>query len=344
LDIEKDLFGIDAQKNRIYLYTIKNDNAMQLKVSQYGGIITSIILPLKAGLLDIVLGFDDFRDYLKNPAYFGALIGRYANRISQGSFTIEGKKYRLSLNDGQNHLHGGKRGFDKVLWKSQSFRNENEAGVRLTRLSPDGEEGYPGSLRVTVDYALTNTNQIKISYLALSDQPTPVNLSNHSYFNLNGGGEGTILEHQLSIPADKYTVPGPESIPSGEIREINDTPLDFRTPRQIGERIDQLEGGYDHNFIFNKYFGLLAPAATLYSAMTDVTMEIHTTKPGMQLYSGNFLDGTLIGKKGAKYSRHAGLCLEDQHFPDSPNHSHFPPTILNPGTLYSHLTVYKFTF
>ncbi|WP_303310832.1 aldose epimerase family protein [Hymenobacter sp. BT730] len=338
-------FGTTQDGQQVQLYTLTNAHGVQVSISNYGGTITRLLVPDKAGKLgDVVLGFDNVSGYqspefLKSGPYFGALIGRYGNRIAQGKFTLDGKQYTLAKNNGENTLHGGKKGFDKVVWQAEPGSSAEGQTLKLTYLSKDGEEGYPGNLNVTVLYTLTPDDALKIDYTATTDKATPVNLTNHAYFNLSGGKD--ILGHQVTIPADRYNVVDAGLIPTGELRPVKGTPFDFTTPHAIDERIGQVPGGYDHNWILNETTGM-HPAAMVFEPSTGRTMEVRTTEPGIQFYTGNFLDGTLKGKDGQVYGKHAGFCLETQHFPDSPNQSKFPSTILKPGQTLKSTTTYQF--
>jgi aldose 1-epimerase len=338
-------FGKTPPGETVELYTLKNAKGVEAAISTYGGVLVSLKVPDRAGALgDIVLGFDDFNGYLKPPPYFGALIGRYGNRIAHARFTLDGVEYKLAKNNGDNSLHGGNRGFDKVVWKAKLGN-----GLELTYLSKDGEEGYPGNLSVTVVYTLTDNNELKIDYTATTDKDTVVNLTNHSYFNLAGQGEGDILAHQLTLNADRYTPVDKGLIPTGELRSVEGTPFDFRQPHAIGERIGSsdeqigLGGGYDHNFILNRTGDGLSLAAKVNEAKSGRVLEVLTTEPAIQFYTGNFLDGTIAGKGGKIYGRRSALCLETQHYPDSPNHPSFPSTELKPGAVYHTTTVYRFS-
>jgi aldose 1-epimerase len=340
-------FGKLPSGETVELYTLKNAKGVEVDISTYGGVVTSLKVPDKSGTLgDIVLGFDDLNGYLTPPPYFGALIGRYGNRIGHAQFTLDGVTYKLAKNDGDNSLHGGKRGFDKVLWKAKPGEGQS---LELTYLSKDGEEGYPGNLAVTVVYTLTDNNELKIDYSATTDKDTVLNLTNHSYFNLAGQGEGDILGHQITINADKFTPVDKGLIPTGELRNVEGTPFDFRQPHAIGERIGSsdeqivLGGGYDHNFVLNRNGDGLSLAARVTEAKSGRVMEVSTTEPAIQFYTGNFLDGTLHGKGGKVYARRSALCLETQHYPDSPNHPDFPTTELKPGGRYHTTTVYRFS-
>jgi aldose 1-epimerase len=338
ITIDKSIFGRIGKKV-VFLFTLESKNNMKVSLTNFGGIVTSILVPDKNGNMeDVALGFDYLEDYKAAHPYFGCLVGRYANRIGAGKFDLDGKSYKLAVNNGENHLHGGISGFDKKAWE---YRESNEAGIELTYFSPDGEEGYPGDLKVRVIYALTSSNELKISYFAESNKPTPVNLTHHGYFNLSGAGNGDILEHELMINADRYTVVDEQHIPTGELREVTGTPLDFRKLKVIGEEMGGVEGGYDHNFVLDTS-GKLAKVAELRENTSGRVMEVYTDQPGVQFYGANFLDGTLTGKGGKKYYKHYGLCLETQRFPDSPNQPAFPDTILRPGETFTSETIYKF--
>ena len=317
---------------------------MELKITEFGGIITSLKIPNKEIKIDVVLGYDNLKQYEEEHPYFGAIIGRYANRIAKGRFSLDGTKYKLVVNNGENHLHGGLKGFDKVIWKSEKIENGKGVGVRLSYLSKDGEEGYPGNLKLQVDYLLNDKNELLIQYQAQTDQKTPVNLTNHSYFNLNGEGSGNILGHQLTIHAVHFTPVDSGLIPTGETIKVRGTSMNFSKPFRIGARIKEVDGGYDHNYVLNKSDSGLRLAAELSGDQSGISMQVLTSEPGIQFYSGNFLDGSLTGKRGKKYRKHYGLCLETQHFPDSPNKADFPSVILSPGETYSQKTIYKFIF
>jgi aldose 1-epimerase len=347
--ITKESFGKTSDGQNVDIYTLTNRRGAEVKITNYGGIITSLKVPDRHGNRDdIVLGFDNLDAYLKGDPYFGAIIGRYANRIAKGRFTLNGHQYTLAVNNGENHLHGGLKGFDKVVWTARPLKVPNGAALRLTYLSKDGEEGYPGKLSVEVIYTLTNANELKIEYWATTDKDTVVNLTSHSYFNLAGQGNGDILNHQLLINARRFTPTDAGSIPTGELKSIKGTPFDFTSAFRIGERISdddqQLKfgKGYDHNFVLNGRMGTLRQAAVVYEPASGRSMEIWTTEPGIQFYSGNFLDGTLTGKDGKVYQQRYGFCLETQHFPDSPNHPSFPTTVLRKGQQYHTITIHKF--
>jgi aldose 1-epimerase len=341
--MKKGKFGKTKDGQIVQLYTMTNGSGMVVKITNYGGIVTEVWTPDKRGRLqDIVLGFDKLNGYLGDHPYFGSIVGRYANRIAKGKFALNGAEYHLATNNNGNHLHGGIKGFDKVVWKAEEIKGKDQVGLRLGYVSKDGEEGYPGQLSVTVVYTLTNRNELTISYEATTDKPTIVNLTHHSYFNLAGAGSGDVLSHELMINADRYTVADDSLIPTGELRSVEGTAMDFRSAKTVGERIEQVPGGYDHNYVLNRLDDKLSLAAKVFERKSGRIMEVWTTEPGIQFYSGNFLDGSIRGKGGKRYDRHFGLCLETQHFPDSPNHPEFPSVVLNPGQTYRHLTVYKF--
>jgi len=340
-------FGKTPSGEAVELYALKNAKGVEGDISTYGGVLVALKVPDHAGALgDIVLGFDDFQGYQIPPPYFGAIVGRYGNRIAHARFTLGGVEYNLAKNDGDNTLHGGKRGFDKVLWTA---KNATGHSLELAYLSKDGEEGYPGNLSVTVTYTLTDNNELKIDYSATTDKDTVVNLTNHSYFNLAGQGEGDILGHELILNADRYTPVDKGLIPTGELRSVAGTPFDFRQPHAIGERIGSsdeqiaLGGGYDHNFILNRTGDGLSLAARVTEAKSGRALEVFTTEPAIQFYTGNFLDGTIRGKGGKVYGRRSAFCLETQHYPDSPNQPSFPSTVLKPGAVYRTTTVYRFS-
>lgn len=326
-------------------YTLKNKQGMTVEVLSYGGIVSALKVPDRKGVLaDVVLGFDDPQDYAKmEHPYFGAIIGRYGNRIAKGKFTLDDKTYTLAVNNGPNHLHGGLKGFDKVIWAVEELPKQN--ALKLSYVSQDGEEGYPGELKTTVIYTLTNDNELKIDYEASTNKPTPVNLTNHSYFNLTGDKNKTILDHEIMINASEYTAVDKDLTPTGELKKVAATEMDFTSPKKIGKDIGKVKegGGYDHNYVLNGKKGEMKLAATLYEPNSGRLMEVRTTEPGIQFYSGNFLDGKLVGKNKDAYARNDGLCLETQHFPDSPNHANFPSTILRPGETYKSSTSYRFT-
>jgi aldose 1-epimerase len=342
-------FGRMPDGKAVTVYTLTNGRGMQVRAITYGAIIQAIRVPDKAGRLgDVALGYDSLPGYLATSPYFGAIVGRYANRIARGRFTLEGRTYRLTVNNGINQLHGGIKGFDKVVWAAESFQRRDTVGVRFGLTSPDGDQGYPGRLKVHVSYTLTPANQLIVEYAATTDRPTPVNLSQHTYFNLAGDGNGDILGHVLTIHADRYTPVDSTLTPTGELASIAGRPFDFRAPTRIGARIDQADPqlkngrGYDHNFVLNRTGPGLAHAAHVLEPSTGRTLDVFTTEPGVQFYSGNFLDGTITGKSEHVYRHRSGFCLETQHFPDSPNHPSFPSTILRPGEKYRSRTVFAF--
>lgn len=345
--VHKSIFGKIADGTLIELYELTNSHGLKVKIMTYGAIVTELRVPDRNGKIeDVVLGFDNLQDYLGKHPYFGSATGRVANRIAKGKFTLDGKEYKLAVNNGLNALHGGVKGFDKVVWQARAVQTPKGPGVAMTYLSPDGEEGYPGNLTTTVTYALTDDNELRIDYEARTDQSTPVNLTNHSYFNLGGPKSEGILGHELTLAADKYTPAGDTFIPTGEIKPVQGTPFDFTKPVAIGARIAQLKGepvGYDLNYVLNSAGKALALAARVHEPTSGRVMEMFTTEPGVQFYTGNFLDGTLKGKHGVVYAKHHGLCLEAQHFPDSVNQPNFPSTILTPGKSYTQTTVYKFS-
>jgi len=324
-------------------YTLTNSSGMQASILNYGGTITKLMVPDRNGKMgDVVLGFETFGGYMqKKDPYIGALVGRYANRIANAKFTMDGKTYKLAPNNFGNSLHGGNVGFDKVIWNTEKI---GDSSLKLTYQSKDGEEGYPGNLNIQVIYTLGADNSLKIDYTATTDQATPVNLTNHSYFNLSAGKDSTVLDHVLKLDADKYTPVNDQLIPTGQIANVKGTPLDFTTPKAIGKDIGSVKGGFDHNWILNKRGTELQEAATVYDPGSGRYMEVLTTQPGIQFYSGNFLNGDLqLTKEGQIYIPHSGLCLETQHYPDSPNEPSFPNTILRPGETYKQTTVYKFS-
>ena len=352
-EVKRAPFGSIADGKPVELFTLANAHGIEVQLTNYGGIITSLKTPDRSGRFDdIVLGYDSLSGYLRNSPYFGAIVGRYGNRIAKGRFTLDGANYRLAINNEPNSLHGGIRGFDKVVWNAEPFRKEGAEGVALEYTSADMEEGYPGTLRARVTYTLTDDNRLIVDYQATSDKPTPVNLTQHSYWNLASDGSRDILAHVLTINADSMTPVDSTLIPTGEISAVAGTPFDFRTPMPIGARIDQRQntqirygGGYDHNFVLNRggvAADSLVHAAHVAEPSTGRTLDIFTTEPGIQFYSGNFLDGSITGKAGHIYKYRYGLALETQHYPDSPNHPNFPSTILRPGQQYRSRTVFAF--
>jgi aldose 1-epimerase len=360
----------------VEIFTLTNAGGMEVRTISYGAIIVSIRVPDRAGRLDdVVLGFDALDGYVTKSRYFGAVVGRYGNRIAQGRFALDGTTYQLATNNGVNHLHGGVKGFDKVVWRAEPFQRDTMVGVAYSYTSPDGDEGYPGTLTARVTYTLTPSNEIVVDYDASTDRATPVNLTQHSYFNLAGEGSGDILDHRLTIDADRFTPVDATLIPTGELAPVEGTPFDFRRATAIGARIDRGAGapgvirgagapgvirgagapgvittvaqlqyatGYDHNWVLNRRSPGLQHAARVEDPKSGRTLDVSTTEPGMQFYAGNFLDGTITGKAGHVYGRRSGLCLETQHYPDSPNHADFPSAIVRPGLRYQSTTVFAF--
>jgi aldose 1-epimerase len=346
-NIEQQVFGEIPDGRNVKLYTLTNEHGLEARIMNYGGTLVSLRAPDRNGVhADVVLGFDEFAPYLAQHPYFGSLIGRYANRIAGASFAIGGRTYRLSANDGRNHLHGGRNGFDKILWDAEPAESAEGPQLVLSHFSRAGEEGYPGNLTVRVTYTLTAQNELRLDYSASTDQTTVINLTHHSYFNL--AGAGTIHDHLLRLAAERYLPVDPELIPLGEQRSVRGTPFDFTVPRSIGSRISSDEGqlqlacGYDHCWVLTDQSGACAFAAELFDPMSGRALTVFTTQPGIQVYSGNFLDGSVQGKQGRGYQRHSGLCLETQHFPDSPNQPSFPTAMLRPGETYREMTVYRF--
>jgi len=351
MDIQKKRFGETPDGQQVDLYTLTNAGGAKVTIMNYGATVVSIEVPDRDGkIADITLGYDTLEGYLsENNPYFGAVVGRYGNRIAKGKFTLDGVEYQLATNNGENHLHGGVKGFDKVVWDAETVQSDDGPGVRLSYLSKDGEEGYPGNLSCSVVYTLTDENELKLEYEAETDKGTVLNLTNHTYFNLAGQGTGDILGHIVTINAPSYTPVDDGLIPrTGGRRRVKSTPMDFTTPTTIGSRIAEVGGGpnpvgYDHNYVFADWDRSLALVATVYDPTTGRVMEVFTTQPGVQFYTGNFLDGTITGKDGRVYKQYYGLCLETQHFPDSPNRPRFPSTVLWPGEKYWTVTVYKFS-
>lgn len=343
-------FGKLKDGREAKLITLENKSGASVQITNFGGIIVSFNVPDKAGKLDnIVLGKDTLAEYEAGHPFFGAIAGRYANRIAKGKFTLEGKEYTLAVNNGPNSLHGGKEGFDKKLWEVNAHGVKHGAGyVDFVYTSPHGEEGYPGTLKCHVSYSFTDANELRIEYTATTDKPTVINLTNHSYFNLGGHGNGTILDHVAQIFADQYTDTDVDLIPTGEIKSVEGTPLDFRKPTRIGERIDKTDflplkygAGYDHNFIIHRKPGELSPAAIVTDPKSGRTLECITSEPAVQLYTANHMDKPEKGRDGRTYVTRGAFCLETQHYPDSPNHPAFPTTVLKPGETYHHTTIYK---
>ncbi|MFH2130489.1 MAG: aldose epimerase family protein [bacterium] len=347
MNIERKPFGVTPGGEEFDLYTLTNSEGMSVGITNYGGIITSLMVPDRDGLPgDIVLGYDGAEGYLESPVYFGCIVGRYANRICNGRFVLDGVPHQLSTNVGQTHLHGGHRGFDKMVWQAVVSSGDKGGVLELNYLSSDGEEGYPGSLSVCVTYTLTVNNALTIDYRAETDRTTIINLSNHTYFNLAGAGD--ILGHEIMLQADRFTPMNSDLLPTGEVRSVEGTPMDFRTSAVIGNRITShyrqlaIAGGFDHNFVLHPATGKPTLAARVQEPVSGRILEVHTTQPGVQFYTGNFLDGSIIGKGGTSYQKRSGLGLETQHFPDSPNQPTFPSTRLEPGQCFQHTTVFSF--
>ena len=341
-------FGTDSSGAAVTLYTLRNLNGAQATICNYGGLVTSLMMPDKDGFLgDVVLGYDNVAAYIKDTPYFGALIGRYGNRIANGKFTLDCNEYTLATNNVPNALHGGKKGFDKVMWTAKSVQTADGPSLELTYVSKDGEEGYPGNLSVKAVYTLTEDNSLKLQYTATTDKATVANLTHHSYFNL--AGKGDILSHTVMIAADKFTPVDSTLIPTGELKPVDNTPFDFRTPTTIGARIGQTDeqlkfgGGYDHNWVINKPMGQMGLMARVTEPTSGRVLEVSSDEPGLQFYSGNFLDGTLTGKGGWVYKFRNGFCMEPQHYPDSPNQPSFPSVVLKPGETYHNTIIYKFS-
>jgi len=339
--VEKDLFGTTADGVQVDRYTLRNANGAVARIITYGATVTELHLPDRDGRFDdVVLGFDNLAQYEAESPYFGCVVGRVAFRIARGKFELDGKSYQLTLNNGPHHLHGGVKGFSKVVWEAEPTESEDAPAVKFTHLSPDGDQGYPGNLRIAAVYTLTERNELKIDFTATTDQPTPVNLTHHGYFNLAGAASGDVLDHVLSIDAEWYTPLGEDLTPTGQIAPVEGTPLDFTEPTRIGARQG---GGYDLSYLHNLLGGSLAHVATAWDPGTGRVMEVHTTAPGIVLYTGVYLDGTLKGKGGAVYGKHAGFCLETGHPPDAVHHPDFPSVILRPGQTYRHMCTYRFS-
>ena len=333
------------------LFVLENNNGMQVYITNFGGKVVAVLLPDKNGqATDVVLGYDNIHDYIYGNPFFGAVVGRYANRINNGEFTLDGKTYHLHKNHGKVHLHGGDKGFHQVVWDAEPVTSGKEPTLILNYRSPDGEEQYPGNLNVTTVYRLTDQNELNVEFRAETDAPTIINLTTHSFFNLAGAGSETILNHEVTIYADRFTPLNTEMVPTGELRKVENTPFDFRTAKPIGKDIsapdEQLKAGhgYDHNFVLNKDTGDLSLAATALDPASGRKLEVWTDQPGLQFYTGNFLDGSDVGKEGKIYRQRSAFCFETQHFPDSPHHSHFPSVVLRPGDSFSHNSIFKFYF
>lgn len=340
MQVQKEPFGTTPEGRDITKYFLTNNNGMTVEIIDWGATVTAINVPDKDGNTgNVVLGYDTLEGYLNNAPYFGVICGRYANRIAKGKFTLDGKEYTLATNNDPNHLHGGEKGFDKRVWDSESINEEDSVGVRLSYESPDGEEGYPGTVKLTVTYLLNDKDELIIKYSATSDKETPVNFTNHAYWNL--AEEGDILSHELTLHCDQYIPVDETGIPTGELKSVKDSPMSFLESQVIGSRIDQVEGGYDHCYVINNGTnGELNPAAKVVDPKTGRVLEILTTEPGIQFYTGNFLDGS---EAVGGYEKNAGLCLECQHYPDSPNQPDFPSTILKPSEVYTQTTIHRFS-
>ena len=347
--VVKRAWGKSADGAAVDLYTLTNAAGASVQIATLGGTVVAVNVPDKAGTPgNVVLGFDSLDGYLKPHPFFGVLVGRYGNRIGNARFTLDGTTYELAKNNGENSLHGGRKGFDKYVWTAREVSATAGPAIHLTHVSPDGDEGFPGTLTATVVYTWTDDNALRIDYTATTDKPTVVNLTNHSYFNLSAGGADTILDHRLQLTADRFTPVDKGLIPTGELRAVAGTPFDFTKPRRIGEAIDakdeqiQFGGGYDHNFVFSSPAGTMRVVGRATDPSSGRTLELSTTEPGVQFYTGNFLDGSIVGRGGKKYIKRSGFCLETQHFPDSPNKPKFPSVVLRPGETYKTSTIYKF--
>ena len=345
MNARQESYGQTSDGTPVELYTLVNANGLKAKIINYGAILVSLEVPDRNGkLADVTLGYNSLDDYLNRGGLFGAVVGRYANRIGGAKIVLNGVEYPLAPNNRPNHIHGGKKGFDKVVWRLEEIKGDgSEAAVKLSYVSQDGEEGYPGNLACSVTYTLTKNNELKISYEAETDKTTVVNLTNHSYFNLAGHGTGDVLDHVLTLNADKYTVFDDALIPTGEIRSVKGTPLDFTAPTRIGARIAEMGAGYDQNYVLNGGGGSPVLCARVHEPTSGRVMEVYTTEPGVQLYTGNWLNSSVTGKNGKVYGKHGAFCLETQHFPDSPNKPNFPPVVLNPGQKFTSVTVFKFS-
>lgn len=345
--INKQRFGVTEKGETVELYTLRNKSGASATITNYGGIVVSLLMPDRAGRMgDVVLGYETLEGYLRKSPYFGCIVGRYGNRIANAKFTLGGVEYQLAANDGVNHLHGGIVGFDKVVWRGDTMETSDGPSLRLHYISPDGAEGYPGTLTVIATYTLTDLNALRLAFIATTDRDTICNLTHHSYFNL--AGKGNILNHEIMLPAKHFTPVNSNLIPTGEVRPVRGTPFDFTVPHLIGERIDQNDEqlvfgkGYDHNWIYEGQAGKLTLMARVAERTTGRTLEVLSTEPAMQFYSGNFLDGTIVGKRGITYARRSGFCLEPQHYPDSPNQPAFPTTLLRKGETYRTTMLYRF--
>lgn len=337
-------FGKTPAGKAVSLYTLKNANGMRVQLTNYGAIVVRVDVPDRAGkMANVNLGFDSLDGYLRGHPFFGATVGRYCNRIAQGRFTLDGREYTLATNNGPNHLHGGEVGFDKVVWTAEKIENPGQVGIKFTHRSPDGDEGYPGNLDVIATYALNDANELSVEFTAVTDQATPVNLTNHCYWNLGGAGTGKILDHELTIHAQQYLPVDETLIPTGEVANVAGTPLDFRQPQAMGKRLSEVGAdpvGYDHCYVLPAKDGQLLRAARVRDPQSGRVMEVLTTQPGMQFYTGNFLSGS---EADGGFGQHAGFCLETQHYPDAPNKPEFPSTILRPGETFQQRTVHRFS-
>jgi aldose 1-epimerase len=349
-EISKQHWGATADNMDVDLYTLRNQTGFEATITNYGGHLVTLRAADRNGRFDdVVLGFDSLDGYLQKNPFFGALVGRYANRIANGEFKLDGKTYHLARNSGGNSLHGGIKGFDKVVWRARPVETSHGPALQLTYVSKDGEEGYPGTLTATVVYSLKDSNELHIDYFATTDKDTVLNLTNHSYFDLSGQGRGSILDHVVVINASKFTPVNEHLIPTGELRSVENTPFDFRKPKRIGDRIDEKDQqmqyamGYDHNYVLNRDSGGPSLAARISDLQSGRVMEVLTTQPGMQFYTGNHLDGSVKGKGGVVYGFRTGVCFETQHFPDSPNHPDFPSTELKPGDRFTAATIFRFS-
>lgn len=345
MNVHTEPFGRTPEGEEVAIYTLTSSKGLRARITNFGAILVGITVPDRHGNLhDVALGYDNLEGYLEQTSYFGATVGRYANRIGRARFVLDGVEYKLTANEGPNQLHGGIRGFDKKLWKTEEVTAaEDQAWVRLSYRSPNGEEGYPGNLQAKVTYMLTNVDELRFMYEAETDKKTVVNLTNHSYWNLAGQGIGNILGHELMLNATRFTIVDKDLIPTGALASVLDTPLDFMAPRPIGARLRQLGKGYDHNYVLSGKQGTLKQCARVYEPSSGRIMEVYTTEPGVQLYTGNHLNDSMTGKGGAPLRKYAGFCLETQHYPDSPNKPGFPSTVLEPGGKFSSLTVHKFS-
>lgn len=350
VEVTKKPWGKTPDGTAVDLFTLRNARGAEATITTYGGIVVTLLMPDRNGRMgDIVLGYDNLQGYIDKTPYFGCLVGRYGNRIGDAKFTLDGTTYTLAKNDGPNSLHGGAKGFDKVVWSGRSVESKDGAALELTYLSRDGEEGFPGNLKVTAVYTLTNDNELKLDFSATTDKPTVCNLTHHSYFNLRGQGDGDILGHEIMINSARITPIDKTLITTGEYMPVEGTPFDFRKPAAIGARINESDTqlgygpGYDHNWVIDKPAGQLGIQATVYESTTGRVLEVLSDEPGLQFYSGNFLDGTIKGKGGVVYQKRTGFCLEPQHYPDSPNKPQFPSVVLRPGQLYQNTIIYRFS-